>query len=84
MMTFLEFLNERNKPINNYGIGTGHSPGSAFGVVNPAKPAKHVSVGFNLNIINRRQFKHINCMRLFTPSQLDVFFVLVFDKKKSS
>jgi hypothetical protein len=48
MMTFLEFLNKRNKPINNYGIGTGHSPGSAFGVVNPAKPAKHVSVGFGL------------------------------------
>lgn len=51
MMTFLEFLNKRNKLIKNYGIGTGHSPGSIFGVVNPAKPAKHVSVGFNLKQI---------------------------------
>jgi hypothetical protein len=49
MMTFLQFLDEKEKRVKLYGIGTGHSPGKMFAVVNPAKPAKPTYTGLNVS-----------------------------------
>jgi hypothetical protein len=40
MITFLQFLDEKQKITKVYGIGTGHSPGMAFKAIKPANPAK--------------------------------------------
>lgn len=44
-MTFLQFLDEQEKRVKLYGMGSGHSPGKMFSVVNPAKPAKPTYTG---------------------------------------
>ena len=52
MKTFLQFLDEREKTVKLYGLGTGHSPGKTFSVVNPAKPAKPVYTGLNVHTVH--------------------------------
>jgi hypothetical protein len=51
MRTFTQFLNEKEKLVKLYGLGTGHSPGKAFGAVGPAKPGKPVYTGLNVSTI---------------------------------
>jgi hypothetical protein len=52
MMTFLQYLDEQEKRVKLYGLGTGHSPGKMFSVVNPAKPAKPTFTGLNVNTVH--------------------------------
>lgn len=51
MMTFIQYLDEQEKRVKLYGMA-GHSPAKMFSVVNPAKPAKPVFTGLNVNVIH--------------------------------
>lgn len=51
MKTFSQFIDEQEKRVKLYGLNTGHSPGSLVKVVKPAKPAKLVYNGLNVNKI---------------------------------
>lgn len=51
MKTFLQFLDEKEKTVKLYGIGTGHSPGKTFSVVRPAKPSKPTYTGLNVQSV---------------------------------
>lgn len=48
MMTFLQFLDEQEKRVKLFGIGTGNSAGKLVKVVNPAKPAKPTYTGLSV------------------------------------
>jgi hypothetical protein len=45
MMTFLQFLDEQEKRVKLFGMGTNHAPNKLVRLVKPATPAKPVYTG---------------------------------------